>query len=53
MTGPLLEVNDLTVAYRARRQRVTAVSGVSLAIAPGETLGVVGESGSGDRKSVV
>ncbi len=47
MTDSLLDVQDLTVAYRARQQRVTAVSGVSLAIAPGETLGVVGESGSG------
>jgi len=44
---PLLDVQDLTVEYRAGRRRVTAVSGVSLAIAPGETLGVVGESGSG------
>ncbi|MDU1524337.1 MAG: ATP-binding cassette domain-containing protein, partial [Cutibacterium granulosum] len=45
---PLVEVTDLDVVHRARRRRpVHAVRGVSLAIAPGEVLGLVGESGSG------
>ena len=45
---PLVEVTDLDVVHRARRRKsVHAVRGVSLAIAPGEVLGLVGESGSG------
>ncbi len=48
----LLEVDDLVVGFRRRRflgrsTSVDAVKGVSLSIAPGETLGVVGQSGSG------
>ncbi len=34
-------------SFFARRRTFTAVDGVSLAIAPGETLGLIGESGSG------
>jgi peptide/nickel transport system ATP-binding protein len=45
---PLLRVEDLTVRYPAGRGRtVHAVSGVTLDLAPGETLGLVGESGCG------
>jgi peptide/nickel transport system ATP-binding protein len=52
---PLVEVRDLTKvfplgenAFGARAHgEVRAVDGVSLAIEPGETLGLVGESGSG------
>jgi peptide/nickel transport system ATP-binding protein len=44
----LLSVSDLTKTYENRRGTKTfAVRGVSLAIAPGETLGLVGESGCG------
>jgi peptide/nickel transport system ATP-binding protein len=50
----LLRVEELAVTFavrsrRLRRQRlrVRAVDGVSLTVAPGETLAVVGESGSG------
>ena len=49
MTGaPLLAVEDLHVAFQGDRGSLTeAVAGVSLALAPGRTLGIVGESGCG------
>ncbi len=45
----LLELDDLTVEYHlgSRKPPFRAVDGVSLTIAPKETLGLVGESGSG------
>jgi peptide/nickel transport system ATP-binding protein len=45
---PLLAINDLVVEFRiGRRTKINAVSGVSLDIGIGETLGLVGESGCG------
>ncbi|MFG1382398.1 ABC transporter ATP-binding protein [Xanthobacter versatilis] len=44
---PVLKVEDLSVRFQTARGTVQAVSGVSLALAPGETLGLVGESGCG------
>jgi len=46
-TAPLLKVDDLVVEYPVGSRTVHAVSGVSLEIARGETLGLVGESGCG------
>lgn len=46
--SPLLEARDLAVHYPAGRGAVVrAVDGVDLTLAPGETLGIVGESGCG------
>jgi len=51
--APLLEARDLRVWFDVRRglfgarATVKAVDGVSLTVAPGETLGLVGESGCG------
>jgi ABC-type glutathione transport system ATPase component len=47
MTGPLLEVSGLTVRLPVRGSMRTVLNDVSLAIRPGEALGLVGESGSG------
>ena len=43
----ILEVEKLKVEFPTRRATLVALDGVSLAIAPGEVLGVVGESGAG------
>lgn len=58
MTAPLLEVEDLRVEFPVRRSildalrrrtppGVRAVDGVSLSVAPGELVALVGESGCG------
>ncbi|HEY3844995.1 MAG TPA: oligopeptide/dipeptide ABC transporter ATP-binding protein [Acidimicrobiales bacterium] len=47
MTAPLLDVEDLFVSFARGTQKVQAVAGVSFALYPGETLGLVGESGCG------
>jgi oligopeptide/dipeptide ABC transporter ATP-binding protein len=44
---PLLEVDNLHVRFWTQRGTVHAVNGLAFAIAPGETLGIVGESGCG------
>jgi peptide/nickel transport system ATP-binding protein len=47
-TPALLEVRDLRMYFPARRgEQVRAVDGVSFFVLPGETLGLVGESGCG------
>ena len=54
-SAPMLQVEDLEVHYRTRMARapwkavqvVRAVDGISFMMRPGETLGLVGESGCG------
>ncbi len=43
----VLELRDLCVTYRSDRGHVPTVRGVDLSIAPGETVGLAGESGCG------
>ena len=47
MSSPLLEVRKLSVDFPTRRGTLLAIDDVSFDIAPGEILGVVGESGAG------
>lgn len=47
MSAFLLEATDLRKSWTARGRDVMALKGVSLTVAPGETLGLVGRSGCG------
>ena len=44
---PVLEIDGLEVHYGVRRRRRRALHGVSLSVAPGEAVGIIGETGSG------
>jgi ATPase components of various ABC-type transport systems, contain duplicated ATPase len=47
MVGSILDVEGLSVTYRSSRGTVQAVGCVSFQIRPGESVGIIGESGSG------
>jgi oligopeptide/dipeptide ABC transporter ATP-binding protein len=49
--GVLLDVRDLRIHFRSEEGLVRAVDGVSFQLRPGETLGLVGESGCGKTVS--
>jgi ABC-type glutathione transport system ATPase component len=45
--APLLDVQGLQVTYTTRAGEVPVIPGLSLSLAAGEALGLVGESGCG------
>ncbi len=49
--APLLDVSELQVTFRGRGGTVHAVQGISFSVEPGQTLAIIGESGSGKTVS--
>lgn len=47
MTDPYVEIRDLGVAFGGPKKPLRAVNGVTLSIRAGETVALIGESGSG------
>jgi peptide/nickel transport system ATP-binding protein len=47
MTGPILDVRDLSTQFFTEEGQVNAVDSVSFTVEDGEVFGIVGESGSG------
>lgn len=47
MAVPLLQVNNLAIAFETDKGNMTAVKSISFSVMPGELLAIVGESGSG------
>ena len=53
MQQPLLEIDNLSIAFRQQGVTTTVVEQLSLTLAAGETLALVGESGSGKSVSAL
>ncbi|HEU4627039.1 MAG TPA: dipeptide ABC transporter ATP-binding protein [Steroidobacteraceae bacterium] len=51
MSAPVLDIRDLGVTFATPGGAVEAVSDLSLTIAPGECVGIVGESGAGKSQA--
>jgi oligopeptide transport system ATP-binding protein len=52
-TPKLLSVRDLRITFGSGKRTVNAVNGISYDVAPGETVGIVGESGCGKSVSAL
>ncbi len=46
-TTPILEIEDLNISFYTRKGEIPAVMDFSMKVMPGETMGLVGESGCG------
>ena len=53
MQQPLLEIDNLSIAFRQQGATTTVVEQLSLSLNAGETLALVGESGSGKSVSAL
>ena len=51
MSAPIISLEDLRITFDTPDGPVEAVKGISLEIAPGEILGIAGESGSGKSQT--
>ena len=49
----LLELKDLSVQYRTDLETVYAVTNLNLTLSPGETIGLVGETGAGKTSTAL
>ncbi|MCW5569484.1 MAG: ABC transporter ATP-binding protein [Steroidobacteraceae bacterium] len=50
---PVLELRDFGVRFATRAGPVVAVDGVSIAVLPGQCVGIVGESGAGKSQALL